>query len=327
MDARLERLDVESTEESSGEMRTFRSAEMENVIGQLFRLEGRISQLEQRQEAARRSFERVRALDSVQQARGLQAMQNEYLADLDRVTAVKEGVTALRDLYDWRAFVGEARALGDPATYGDFGERLRELREEQKNGLKLPEIELLGNPYLTSFETLSTALGSKGETRERLAIERMLAILDFAMRADRQTEYIANEVAFAAAAAENLLARATDLQQRQYATLNLQPGPVDEAREDFFRYQFSGDFAREEGETLVALHEQARRLHNDYAQYELTLLHALQRADYGVEQLRASPRFNEMSDLHADLDARKEALRARITEATAALERHRGGNG
>ncbi len=317
----------EMTPEQQLAMQAYRSVEMENLINQLFKLEGRMSGMEQGARAARESIERVAVLDSLRQVAEVRLLGEAYQRDLTESTQLLESIDSLRKLCDWPNFVGDARALADPATYDNFTQELALLQEEQKNSLRLPGIQRFDNPYFTSIYALTAALGSKDGEEERAKIQPLITVLDFAMRADRELDYIATEVAFAGEMGEALYARASALHHDLYALVNLEPGKLDDARRKFFQYQFSADFIREHRDKITAYQRETDRIREEYGYYQFTLATALRKASFGLDRLRAEGTGEEKSALAETLEARKAALRERIEAAAATVARHRGGNG
>ena len=312
------------TPEQQAALQAYRSVEMENMINQLFKLEGRINSLEREQLLSRQSIQRAHTLDSLRSAADLNTQRARYLESLTRATGMVQSIDSLRSLYDWQAFLGEASELADPTTYEGFSKELKALREEQKNSLQLPNIEFLNNPEFTTFYTLASTLGTKDDPEERAKIVRLATILDFALQADRQLDYIATELAFAEHRGNALYDRAVVLRDKLYGLVNLEPGKLDDARRKFFAYQFSTDFTQKEGEKIAAYQSQMNDLADEYGNYLFALAHALDKAAFSLDQVRAHGGEELLAE---ELENRKADLQLRIEEAAASVARHGGGNG
>ncbi|THH37604.1 hypothetical protein [Neolewinella litorea] len=306
---------------------TMNRIEMVSMNQQLLRLETRLQQMEQEQQRTLQAVEGVRERDSERQAMELDLLRAEYRTAMDDVEQLLVDTDKLRSLHDWEQFVGQARDLGNPHSYAGFTESLAKLREEQKNSLRLPDIEPQDNPFLSSFYTLATALGSKNDAEEVAEINRLAIILDFAMQAGRQLDYVATEVAFARQTGDALYKQVQALRTKLYGLFNLGAGERDAAHISYFTQQFTSDFANQHRETIESHLAEIKYLQNEYELYHHSLLLALRKVLFALDQIEAHRGGNALADLADQLEARKATLQEELTRSIDVVARHGVGNG
>jgi hypothetical protein len=295
--------------------------DLEGFGSKLEKLSARMRLLEGDLRQSREVTGRLRSLDSVRNALDLTTLQADYFAAMSTVSRLYGESERLQSAADWTSFVDDARALADPASYDGFSEQLAFFREEQKNTLKLPDAGLLDDPGMAAIYTLTAALGMKGEPEEVLEVRRLGCILRFANRADRTLDYIATEVAFARRAGEELHGEAGRLRREVFELVNLEPGKLDRAHVSYFRQQFDPDFVRQRRATIRARLREVEELARSQHFYRNYLAMSLRKADFALEQLPADcGEEPTLEELETVLDAKKNVLRDRITEARELVE-------
>jgi hypothetical protein len=308
--------DRETAREQGAAMSALELLVLQDFGGKLSKLETQLTVMERNLQQSRATANSIRALDSTRQALALLTAQANYLDGLREVDRLYAATVSGKEIRRWRQALEEARELANPLSYQGFSSGLAKLEEEQKNGLRLPKMDMLTSPETAQFYALSTVLGAKGEAEEIKQVRELACVLDFARRAERQIDYMATEIAFAEVSAKDLHLRAAALRDKLYDVTNLKPGELGAPQLSFVDQQFTPKFLDQHRATLGKLLGELADLQADTDFHTRSIDQARKKSDFALE--RMAPACGE------DLEDTTEMLTERHAEL---VDAHRGGNG